>query len=110
MVILTDTIPNFAGRQLPRRLNDRFLAVLPLRLDRVQPRTLDRQATRQDAHSPLLLGSPVVLLDPTPHSPTDVPRGVVPDHQKRFLALGCQPLTGPRQELLGHLADRPTRD
>src|SRR5262249_6944261 len=108
IVIGADPLANFRCGQLPLRLADRLLAVLPLGLDPVQPRTFHRQSARQDANPTRLLGTPVVLADPAPHALTDVPGGVVPDQQQRRLAFGRQLRTDPGQKVLGALADRPT--
>src|ERR1043165_6165591 len=108
MVIGTDTIPDLSCGQRPIGFTDSFLAVLPLRLDRVEPRALDRQPTDQDADPTLLLGAAVVFLEPAAYPLADVPGGVIPDQQQRRLAFGGQLLTDPAQEVLGDLADRAT--
>src|SRR5260370_25226802 len=49
------------------RLHDGALGIDPLGFDRVEPRTLDGQIARHDAHAPsLLLPAPVIPADPGP--------------------------------------------
>jgi hypothetical protein len=55
------------GAQLPIGLNDGAFAMQPLRLDRVQPRCLDRQVAHPDLAAPLPLDLAVVCPDPAPH-------------------------------------------
>ena len=67
------------GRQA-RRVHDAFLAVAPLRRDRIEPRTLDRQGAGHDPHRRLARLAPAVVGgDPAADLPADVPGGVVPD-------------------------------
>jgi len=106
-VVIVDTVLDLLRCQPALGLHDGLLAVRPLRLDRVQPRRLDRQRAGDDPHPALGPRPPVVPLDPRPHPPTDVPGGVAPNQKQRRLALRPQPRTQPRQEILGHLADRP---
>src|SRR3954447_23152581 len=77
--VLTDPLADLGRRQLPIRLQDRPLAVHPARLDRVEPRALDRQVTGHDPPPAVLLNPPVVRLDPGPHPLADVPTGIIPD-------------------------------
>src|SRR3954469_24626690 len=89
--VFADPLADLRRRQLPVRLQDRPLAMDPARLDRVEPRALDRQGAGHDPHPALTLAPPVMLLDPGPDPPADVPAGIVPDQQQRLLPLGRQP-------------------
>src|SRR5262245_47106443 len=61
-VIVTRPTLDLRRRQQPLRLDDRTLAVDPLRLDRIEPRTLARQWTDHDAQPTFTLRPAVVLL------------------------------------------------
>src|SRR5512147_409253 len=93
--VLADPFLHFGRRQLPVRLQDRALAVDPARLDRVEPRALDRQVTDPDPNPALAFHPPIPLLDPRTHPLADVPAGVVPDQQQRRLPLRRQPTADP---------------
>src|SRR5579859_396753 len=109
--IATHPLGHFLARQEPRWFDDRPFTMDPLRLNRVQPRALRRQEARDDAH-PLafLLDLPVVLANPAPHRPAEVPGGVIPHQQPDRDVLLFQLPTAPLQELGGHPAHRTTRD
>src|SRR5262245_11041719 len=109
-VMVMHPLPDLFGGQLPRRLGDCALTVQPLRLDRVEPRRLDRQVAHPDLAPALPLHPPVVRPEPAPDPLTEVPGGVVPDQHEHLLALGRESVTQPAQEVLGHLADRPALD
>src|SRR4051794_13225844 len=87
-VVAADPPFDLRRRQPPLRVDDRPLAVDPLRLDRIEPRRLHRQIAGDDPYPALGLGPAVVRPDPRPRPGADVPGGVVPDQQKRRLALG----------------------
>src|SRR5262245_53018565 len=101
-----DALLDLCGGQLAGRLNDRPLAVQPLRLDRVQPRRLDRQPTDADLAAALPLDLAVVRPDPAPYALADVPTGVVPDQHEDLLTLPGETRAQPVEEVLRHLADR----
>src|SRR5260370_10686164 len=64
------------------RLDDGALGMDPLGFDRVEPRTLDGQIARQDAHAlSLLLHRAGMRADPGADRLTYVPGGVVPDQR-----------------------------
>jgi hypothetical protein len=77
------------------------LAVYPLGLYGVKPRTPFWQKTAYDPHSgfaPALFDTAVVLAEPAPDLFGDVPRSVVPDENHDLLA-GCfEPLGAPLKE------------
>ena len=109
--VATDALGHFLAGQEPRRFDDGPFPMRPLRLNRVQPGTLDRQETDDDAYAlPLLLDLSVVRSDPGAHQATQVPGGVVPHQQPdRNVLLGELP-TAPLQELCRHRADWATGD
>lgn len=84
--ILTNAIGQFFSRQLSPWLYNGSLPMYPMRLNWIQPRTLDRQSQRKYSHPAFSLHSLVVLLDPTPHSLALVPGGIVPDKRQNPLA------------------------
>jgi hypothetical protein len=49
--VSTDAVGDLLGAEQPGWLADGTLAMNPLRLDRVKPRTLDGQEAGQDAHA-----------------------------------------------------------
>src|SRR5690242_17136383 len=57
-VVFMDPLLDLRGGQLPLRLDDGALAVEPLRLDRVQPRRLDREVADPDLAPALSLHLP----------------------------------------------------
>ena len=85
---IADPLRDLVRRQQARRFDDPPLAVHPFRLDRVEPRTLDRQETDDDPYPlPFPLDRPVVRPDPRPHRLAHMPTGVVPHQQERRLPL-----------------------
>ena len=85
--VLADAVGQFLRRQQASRLHDMAPAVHPMRLNPVEPRTLDRQVAGHDTHALAALAHlAVVLLNPMAHELADVPRGVVPDHEQGALA------------------------
>src|SRR3954471_15286715 len=108
--VLADPFADLGRRQLSSRLQDRPLAVHPARLDRGEPRALDRRVTGNYPRPAVLLDPPVVRLDPGPYPLADVPTGIVPDQKQRLLPLRRQPRADPLQEVLGHLTDRAAVD
>jgi len=105
----TDPFRDLVRCQQSCRFDDPSLAVHPLRLDRIEPRTLARQEADDDPHPCLpALDCPVVLPDPSPHLLAQMPTGVVPHEQQRPLPLYCQPVAAPIEELRCHRAHRAT--
>src|SRR5947209_19742817 len=75
----TDPLRYFMRGQQSCRFDDPALAMHPFRLDRVEPRTLDRQEARHDPHPhACLLDLPIVLPDPLAHRLADMPTRIVP--------------------------------
>src|SRR5262245_44881605 len=106
-VIVIHPSPQFLGGKLARRLDDRPLAVHPLRPERVHPRRPHPPAAHPDLAAPFPLDPPVVRPEPPPPALADVPGGVIPDEHEPAPALGPEPRAQPPQVVLGHLADRP---
>ena len=104
-----DPLDEFHFAQGAIRFNDGALGVDPLRLDSIQPRTLDRQSADQDSYSAFTLGLPVMGANPGANFLTEVPTGIVPDQQRR-LARGRELLADPQQEGGRDMADGATID
>src|SRR5258707_6282849 len=101
-----DAVDELVGGQQASGLNDAALAMHPFGLDRIEPRTLDRQVAVDDADAaPAPLDAPVVSADPGADGVADVPGGVVPDQQQRLLANRLEPGAAPGQVLGRHGAD-----
>src|SRR3712207_6557453 len=89
-------------------LYDLALAVCPLGLYGVEPRTLLRKKAAHDPHSaPALLDFPVVLSEPAPDLFGDVPACVVPDEKQHSLACRLELLATPRKEPRRYGTHRP---
>lgn len=88
LVVSTDPLHQFRHRQKARRLSHSAFPMHPLGLNRIEPGTLARQPTEQQATAALTFGLPVVGLDLRPHRLADVPGGVVPDEHEGPFALG----------------------
>src|SRR5215217_7729575 len=90
-------------------LDDLALAVYPLGLYGVQPRTLLRKKTTHDPHSAsALLDSAVVSSEPAPDLPGDMPARVVPDEEQNLLADLFEVLQAPLKELGRYGTDGPS--
>src|SRR5215210_6299189 len=88
--------------------NDLALAVYPLGLYGVEPRTLFWQKAAHDPHSAsALLDFSVVRSEPAPDLPGDVPARVVPDQKHNLLADLFEPLATPLEKLGGYGTYRP---
>src|SRR5215213_1454403 len=75
------------GRQQPVGLDDLALAVDPLRLHRIEPRTFLGQKAGQDAYpAPAPFDFPVMGAYPAAHLMACVPTGVVPNQDQNPLA------------------------
>src|SRR3954463_6001420 len=98
----TDALGQFVGSQLPARLNNRTLAMYPLRLNVVQPGAFGRQKAWNDLNACLTL-SPVskrpaiVVTQPVTYFTTDVPGRVVPYQHQHPFAFSSQAFTNPFQ-------------
>ena len=89
-------------RQHARRFHDPPPAVHPLRLDRVEPRTLRGQGAGNDPPSlSCLLDRPIVRPDPCPHRFAHMPTRVVPHQHARPFPLYRQPVAAPIEARCG---------
>src|SRR5919199_314857 len=98
------------GSEQPFRLDDLALAVYPLRLNGVEPRTLLRKkATHYPDSAPALFHFSVVPSEPPPHLFGDVPGSVVPDEQQNLLAKSksFEPLAAPSEKSGRYTAHGP---
>ncbi len=106
--IVTDSFYQFFSRQLSLWLDNRSLAVYPMRLDWIQPRAFDWQSQSKYPHPAFSLHSLIVLLDPTPHFLALVPTGIVPDQNQHPFAFFSQLPNYPFKEVGRHLAHGAT--
>src|SRR5215207_10965027 len=105
----TDPIRKLVGSKQPVWLDDLALAVYPLRLDGVEPRTLLRKKAAHDPHSAsALLDFSVVSSQPAPDLPGDMPARVVPDEEQNLLADLFELLQAPLKELGRYGTDGPS--
>src|SRR5215218_11280440 len=82
------------------RFYDLALAVNPLGLDGVKPRTLLRKKAADDPHpASALLDFAVVSSEPAPDLPGDVPAGVIPDEDHDLLSSRFELLAAPSEKL-----------
>ena len=102
VIIGTDPMLQLVHRPLPIRFGHGPLALHPLRFEAVQPGTLARQGAHDHTTAAFPLDATVVRLQPRPHSPADVPRGLVPHHPQRRFPCRRQPLRQPRQTWRRH--------
>src|SRR5215208_7428962 len=90
---------------------DLALAVYPLGLYGIEPRTLLGQKAAHYPHSaPAVLDFSVVRSEPAPDLPGDVPACVVPDEKKGLLVNSFEPLAAPREKPRAYGTDRPAVD
>src|SRR5437660_1095814 len=113
--VVTDATFHFLSGEQTSWFNNGPFAMHPMRLNAVEPGTLGRQPARNDAHSPMALPLgcqhvAIVLLEPTAHFLTDMPRGIIPDEDQHALALTLHLLTKPLQKGRRYMADGPTID
>src|SRR5215213_11813668 len=102
-------IRKLVGSKQPVWLNHFALAVYPLRLYGVQPRTPLRKKATHDPHSAsALLDSAVVSSEPAPDLPGDMPARVVPDEEQNLLADLFELLQAPLKELGRYGTDGPS--
>ena len=88
-------------------LDDVPLTMHPVRLNWIEPGALRRQVTRDHTHALAGLSHrAIVRLNPVAHILTDVPGGVVPDHQQRLFADLFQLGAASGQILGGDATDR----
>ena len=101
-----DPSHHLCGRQLALGLHDRFLAMDPVWLNAVEPRTLGRQLAEYEADPTCAFGLCIVGTYLLSHFPAEMSRGIIPDHQQCALALSVQLPATPVQELSGEGGDR----
>ena len=107
----TDPIRKLISSQKTLRFDDLALAVYPLRLYSVEPWALLRQQAAHDPHSAFaLLDFSVVLAEPAPDLPGDVPAGVVPDEEQNLLSSRFELLQAPLKKLGRYTAHGPAVD
>src|SRR5215207_10473595 len=105
----TNPVGKLISSQQPLGLDHFPLAVYPLGFYGVEPRTLLRQKATHDPHSlSTLLDFPVMLSEPAPDLPGDMPTGVVPDEDHGLLARCLELFAAPPEELRGYGTHRPT--
>jgi hypothetical protein len=93
--ILTDMVDDFHSGEQAGWLHDCPLSVNPVRFDRIQPGTFDRQAPGEEADASVSLGLLTVGGDPRADRSADVPGRMVPDEDQDPFLLGRQPLAEP---------------
>src|ERR671911_2682345 len=104
-----DAICQFVGAEQAVGFHHPSLAVDPLRLYRIEPRTLLGKQAGQDAYpAPALLDLPVVRGYPLSDLFGGVPRSVVPDKEPHLLASRLESLAAPRKEPRRYRAHRAT--
>src|SRR4029453_9548134 len=109
--VSTDPLGHFVSREEAGGLNDSTLAVHPVGLNAIEPRTLARQKAGHDAHSLVLLPDlAIVGADPGAYLLAKVPGSIVPDQDQGGLAERLQFLAAPGQVLGGQWADRAILD
>src|SRR5215216_4427813 len=96
----TDPIRKLISSQKSVRFHHLALAVNPLRLYGVEPRTLLRQQAAHDPYSiaAALFDFSVMLPEPAPDHPGDVPASVVPDENHGLLASRFELFGTPRKK------------
>src|SRR5215217_2818042 len=103
-----DPLGEFVSAKKPIGLYNPALAVNPLGLYGVKPRTLLRQKTAYDPHpASALFDTAVMSSEPAPELPGDVPGSVVPDEQQNLLTDPFELLHAPLKELGGYGTDGP---
>src|SRR5215207_6593957 len=107
----TDPIRKLIRSKQPLWLDDLALAVYPLRLYGVQPRTLLRKKAADDPHSSFAVAPfdlAVVLAEPSSYLAAYVPACVVPDEEQNLLAKSFEHLATPLEELGRYPTHGPT--
>ena len=108
--VRTDAIDQFLHCEQAGRLDDMALAMHPVRLHPIEPGALAGQVTGHETHIlALLLDLAVVRAYPITHRMTDVPGGIVPDHEQGFLVGLGQLLAAPAQRLTEPFCPRACR-
>src|SRR5215212_4728341 len=104
----TDPIGKLVSTKQSIRLNHFALAVNPLGLYGVQPRTLLGKKAAYDPHSaPAPLDLLVMFSEPSSHLAAYVPACVVPDEDQHFLASSFELLRAPPEKLSRYRAHGP---
>src|SRR5215208_1686249 len=102
-----DPLGKLVSAQQTLGLDHFSLAVNPLGLYGVKPRTLLGQKTTYDSHSgfgPALFDTAIVPAEPAPEIFGDMPTGVVPDEKQDLLASRLELLRAPRKKLCRYAA------
>lgn len=82
--------------------DDTPLRMSPFRLNGVEPGTLDREKTDEQADTvPRPLDGAIVVTKPSADDGAGVPAGIIPNQDQNRLAKGGDLLTSPSQELNG---------
>jgi hypothetical protein len=103
-----DPLGKLVSSQKTVRFDDLALAVYPLRLDGVEPRTLLRQQAAHDPYSTAaLFDFSVVLAEPAPDLLGDVPGSVVPDENHYLLSGHFELFDAPRKKARRYGTDGP---
>jgi len=105
----TDAISEFLSSQESGWLDDSPFGVSPMRFNGIEPGTLGGQETGKDANALALLPDfSIVCAYPTTHRSTEVPGGIIPDHEQCLLASLLQFVATPCQVLNGDVTDWAT--
>jgi hypothetical protein len=103
-----NSVGKLVGSEQTVRLYHFALAVYPLGLYRIEPRTVLGQKTTHDPHPfAALLDFSVVSSEPAPELFGDVPARVVPDENHDFLTHSLELLQAPRKEPRRYTAHWP---
>src|SRR5215204_2761383 len=104
-----DSLGQLVSREQPVGLDHLALAMDPLGLYWIEPRTLLGQKAAYDPHAPAVLFDPaVVSSDPPSHLSAYMPAGVVPDQHPNSLADRFELLGAPPKKASRYTAHRPT--
>src|SRR5262249_17919781 len=101
-VIGIDPVLQFGSGEQASRFDDGALTVDPFGFNRVEPGALGWQRAGQDTNPlPGMLDRAVMGAQPGADGGTDMPGGVIPDHEQRLAASSSGLLRTPGQELDG---------
>src|SRR5215207_6969679 len=104
-----DSLGQLVSSEQPVGLDHLALAMDPLGLYWIEPRTLLGQKAAYDPHAPAVLFDPaVVSSDPPSHLSAYMPAGVVPDQHPNSLADRFELLGAPPKKASRYTAHRPT--
>src|SRR5918998_2105240 len=104
-----DSLGQLMSGEQPIGLDHLALAMNPLGLYRIEPRTLLGQKTAYDPHAPAVLFDPaVVRSDPVTHLMAYMPAGVVPDQNPNLLSRCLELLRASPKKAGRYTAHWPT--